>query len=271
MLRSVRAAARYLLPGCIVALAVLIPMMVNYRPPRATAGEELAALPLDDIDGHLDAPVDHRAADAGRKVGDCRACHVMSRTMSHPSEVSPTMDVPEHLPLVGGKVSCITCHDTTEAAHNRARRRHDGMLRTAAAGSASCLQCHDQADAETRLGHAIQVGEAHLGTKVRPGRRSQTLVRGGLDMESRRCMGCHDGSRGMGLGVSHPVGVDYDAGFDRKGPRRMVPEYRLDERIRLPGGTVGCGSCHSAYSELPAMLPMNNTRSQLCKSCHEMR
>lgn len=94
-------------------------------------------------------------------------------------------------------------------------------------------------------------------------------------------MECHDGSAGpdagshplaFGAGMSetsseHPVGV-----FLRETERTRGGDFRIatnpDERIRLFGGKVGCGSCHSVYSPEPADLVMSNRGSRLCLSCH---
>lgn len=119
------------------------------------------------------------------------------------------------------------------------------------------------------MGHAMALGQVH--PDVDRHRFDVTNVgTARIDYESRTCMGCHDGSRGKGLGVSHPVGVAYDEmAWAAKGSRhRLTDRHQLDARVRLFDGNVGCGSCHNIYSQTPKMLSMPNTRGQLCTSCH---
>lgn len=106
-------------------------------------------------------------------------------------------------------------------------------------------------------------------------------VAGSLDAETRACVGCHDGtiasdgsaSRGQAslrseTGADHPVGIEYRAGLN-KGELRLRPRTRLNQRVRLFDGTVGCGSCHSVYSRQANLLVENNQGSALCMSCHD--
>ena len=47
-------------------------------------------------------PLDSRA---------CKTCHKSSEeTQSHPVDISPAASIPPDLPLVEGKLSCVTCH-----------------------------------------------------------------------------------------------------------------------------------------------------------------
>jgi predicted CXXCH cytochrome family protein len=48
----------------------------------------------------------------------------------------------------------------------------------------------------------------------------------------------------------------------------LVPRDRLDPRLRLEGGRVGCLTCHGD-PESPAALSISNYGSALCLSCHE--
>lgn len=114
-----------------------------------------------------------------------------------------------------------------------------------------------------------------------------------LDTTEGLCLGCHDGtiasavtkssgevlaprseilslglpSAGSGAGsypgANHPVGMPYP----EDGPA-LVPRYRLDPRLRLEGGVVGCSTCHGD-PDAPGALSISNHGSALCLSCHE--
>jgi len=116
-----------------------------------------------------------------------------------------------------------------------------------------------------------------------------------MAMESSEslCLGCHDGtvaagvqkgnrvdrapqssllavslpSTGNGLGslpgANHPVGMLYP----EYGPE-MVPRGRLDPRLKLEAGRVGCSTCHSD-PDAPGALSVSNSGSALCLSCHD--
>lgn len=70
-------------------------------------------------------------------------------------------------------------------------------------------------------------------------------------------------------GETHPIGTEYPA-HARRGAKSMVPRSRLDGRIRLFDNMVGCGSCHSPYSQEKKLLVIDNRGSQLCLSCHDL-
>jgi predicted CXXCH cytochrome family protein len=139
------------------------------------------------------------------------------------------------------------------------------------------------------------VGKAHLAADDRVGKsramrgpgRGVSRLSTGLDEESQTCLSCHDGTVATGIGVggdevpgvhagSHPVGVAYVdgalPGIKKPGGGGGYGQLRaatgLDSRIRLFSGQVGCGSCHSPYSQEQKLLVMSNYRSALCMNCH---
>ncbi len=203
----------------------------------------------------------------------CITCHQMDHVLSHPIGVRPRGSVPLTLPLEEGKVGCITCHDP--ALHRQTIRSY--ALREGMEGAGLCRQCHG--DGAGSHPHARGGFRAHLAASTT---RSGAGV-GGLDSESQTCMSCHDGSlasdagshrrfTSMGEGnTEHPVGVAYVGGGKRLSEMRLIPTSRLDPRIRLFEGKMGCGSCHSPYSRTPSKLLMSNAGSKLCLSCHEDR
>ena len=209
---------------------------------------------------------------------NCNRCH-QPDSFSHPVDVVPSMHVPANLPLHDGRIVCTTCHDSTDAdLHARARRRHDGLLRGAAAGPAFCAQCHDPAGTSRASMHAGMLGQAHL--------RWPQNAPHPADGNSRLCLSCHDGAIARGIGTaavaaqgprraassSHPVDIDYrvnpirDGVIDRS--ISFTPAAQLDGRVRLFQGQVACASCHNLYNAQPGRLVMSNLRSSLCLSCH---
>ncbi|MCL4222259.1 MAG: hypothetical protein KJZ65_12915 [Phycisphaerales bacterium] len=219
---------------------------------------------------------------------NCNGCHVPSATFSHPVNVRANMQVPSSLPLQNGTMTCVTCHDDSSSAlHSQARASGDPMLRGGIASSAGlCVQCHERTFAGSRDAHAMGVGKAHLQWERRGPHENPrpAMSRGGferIDAESQGCLECHDGSTATKVGErrtgdlfehgsrqEHPIGVSYKA---RKGRDAipLKPVQSLDKRVRLFDGTVGCGSCHSVFSQHDGLLVMSNMRSALCLSCHD--
>jgi predicted CXXCH cytochrome family protein len=206
---------------------------------------------------------------------NCNRCH-RPDSFSHPVNVVPSMHVPANLPLHDGRIVCTTCHDNTDAdLHAQARRRHDGLLRGAAAGPAFCAQCHDPAGTSRASMHAGMLGQAHL--------RWPQNAPHPADGNSRLCLSCHDGAIASGIGSaaqdpghaltgSHPVDIDYRVNPIRHGTIdrsiSFTPAAQLDGRVRLFQGQVACASCHNLYNAQPGRLVMSNLRSSLCLSCH---
>ena len=105
---------------------------------------------------------------------------------------------------------------------------------------------------------------------------------GPIDVESRGCLGCHDGSVATGgetmgggdwdhggdIGLTHPIGINYaERALKNQG---LASVAELNPAIRLPGGMVGCGSCHDSFSTSKHQLVMENVGSALCLQCHRM-
>ncbi|OGW61496.1 MAG: hypothetical protein A2V83_01145 [Nitrospirae bacterium RBG_16_64_22] len=206
----------------------------------------------------------------------CESCHREAVSLSHPVGMVPTFAIPHDFPLDdSGRVTCVTCHKTHRGASEPER---PFMLRREGRGRSFCLSCHKVLFGRGgREEHRTGMESAHV-------RRSARLIedpRGQpVDSLSQNCLQCHDDTiaksarvatagtwdHGPRTGVSHPVGVDYQAASLRT--RGFRPPGALDPAVRLFAGRVGCGSCHSPYSTLPAQLVMKNERSRLCLTCH---
>ena len=206
---------------------------------------------------------------------NCTSCHRTEHALTHPVDVRPSMPVPSHLPLKAGQMTCMTCHEMDDPQlHHLNVTQGSGLLRGAQRGQRFCTQCHEDSPGNQHIAHGIALGKAHLAWSGKSRFGFSSSLAGGLDTESRDCMSCHDGTLAGDLGNSHPVGVEYDdrrRNLKQTGKRSLTPLHRLDSRVRLFSGTVGCGSCHSPYAGEDKLLIMKNTRSQLCISCHDHR
>ncbi len=219
----------------------------------------------------------------------CTDCHTYDPLFSHPVEITPpgSMHIPANFPLINGQMTCVTCHVGSSETHANGRQGFDAGLGLAATGFGLCIACHDTGTYTFEDLHAVSIGKAHLG-QSRIGRNTtQGFALQALDIldtETDTCLTCHDGAMASGsgrlsgvvpggslfdIGVSeHPIGpYRYSDHLDPDGD--LTPIAMLDDRVRLFDNQVGCGSCHSVYSDEPKLLVMSNQGSQLCLSCHQ--
>jgi predicted CXXCH cytochrome family protein len=198
----------------------------------------------------------------------CKHCHKkVTMASSHPVDVYPRgMSIPGDLPLRDGKVTCSTCHNIHLEDMVILGSKTYFLRRPTSDIKFFCISCHEE-DPQNP-GHLL-IATAHTGNKFRVKDPSQPI-----DPLSAQCIGCHDGILAgsakfiIGSGVwqhrgdPHPIGVHYKRARMRNG--RLAPLSRLDERIRLFAGRIGCGTCHDMFSKLPGKLVMRN----LCTNCH---
>ena len=196
----------------------------------------------------------------------CGSCHQNALTASHPTGVRPSSPIPDMFPLDWkGDMTCSPCH-----------RVHDpdsAKLRVQQAGRALCESCHaPDFFARMKDGGSSVMSFGHLDARA--------SLSGDIDNFSIQCMTCHEllagdlqvrvSGRVMrhdGNGVSHPVGLRYADSVSFGG---YLPVTRLQRVIQLPDGKVSCISCHQGYSEQHGDLVVDNTRDQLCFSCHDL-
>jgi len=219
----------------------------------------------------------------------CADCHTFDPLFSHPVEITPppSMNVPASLPLINGRVTCITCHANTGGNHLTGRLAEDERLSFFNTGRGLCLQCHGSNGFSAQDIHAQSTHLAHLPQSSHSQNariQSTGAIPEWLDAESDSCMTCHDGAMASGSGTNtgmnrrnslfdtsgseHPIGMyRLTNPSDSDGP--LKPASMLDHRIRLFNNQVGCGSCHSVYSTQRDLLVMSNDGSQLCLGCHE--
>ncbi len=215
----------------------------------------------------------------------CLTCHPEQTRVSHPTGIVPKRKIPPSFPLYNGKIQCITCHlaHKTYDENDIKGKGNDSnpyLLRYSTAGKVFCFRCHfggpDDFTVSTTDAHALGFERAHESHK-----RS---LKGIIDDDSRECLSCHDGTisrdanvtvagatweHARGIGVSHPIGVEYDKAYFRN-PRMFHRASSLDRRIKLLNGKIGCQTCHNHFSKNPHLLVMDNTRSRLCLQCHDL-
>lgn len=106
-----------------------------------------------------------------------------------------------------------------------------------------------------------------------------------IDPVSMECISCHDGtiakvtnhriSEGNTNRVksietikgAHPIGMDYDK---FRWDKTYVPAENLAADIILIDGRVGCASCHNLLGRNDKYLAVDNSKSSLCFSCHNI-
>lgn len=221
---------------------------------------------------HLSTPQEGDELKFSRSVSHlCQECHNVSRENSHPIGVLPSMDVPDGFLLDwAGKMTCATCHDPHANGDNQ-------YLRTDARGRDFCAMCHRDF-LPLQDPHVGTISIAHSKSGIY---ESDSFLVEVLDPVSLECLGCHDGVIASDAaykivggdavtyerdGLSHPIGMDYQASAISDRELRAVSA--LSPYIALYEGKVGCGSCHNPYSSEHRMLTMNNAGSALCLECH---
>jgi predicted CXXCH cytochrome family protein len=213
----------------------------------------------------------------------CIFCHPDSGQRSHPSGIYPAKNLPSQFPLFRDKLVCVSCHfphKNYKQIDSDIQEMELGpyLLRAREAGKLFCHQCHQGDFVSFKVdSHALSLKRAHSGAL-------SYELKDSVDDNSRECLSCHDGTlsvesatqiRGVNwehskdIGLSHPISVDYAEVYFKKS-RTFHPPQALDSKIRLINGKIGCETCHDHYSELEKKLVMDNFRSRLCLSCHNL-
>ena len=106
-----------------------------------------------------------------------------------------------------------------------------------------------------------------------------------LDPLSSDCMTCHDGAGAVSVGVDwrnnpsglralrkphgtdHPVGMEYESYVASRGGD-YKPISKLNTKMVLVDGRVGCLTCHDPMNAERRHLVMSDRGSALCLTCH---
>jgi len=216
----------------------------------------------------------------------CVNCHKDNVERSHPSDFIPPKKLPKQFPLFNGRMVCITCHfphrkyknNLPEGSQTDFIQPGPYLLRADSAGKVFCYTCHQGSFVSEAIdSHAISYKKAH----TKPIDYSKKEL---IDDNSRECLSCHDGTlstaagtqvRGLSwehnknIGLSHPIGVDYESVYMNKSGEYVSPEL-LDPRIILVNGKIACETCHNHYSNIKKHLVMDNFKSRLCLACHNL-
>lgn len=210
----------------------------------------------------------------------CTNCHKSQTNRSHPSDLYPKKNLPKIFPLFKGKMVCTSCHYAhPKFGQGKGKKDADTnpyFLRYEEAGKIFCFQCHKgDFSGGAKDSHALSMKKAHLASNI----DSLDEI---IDDNSRDCLSCHDGTLSSSanvrteganfehsVGMSHPIGVSYENAY-----RKKPNEYRniniIDNKIKLFDGKIGCETCHDHYSTEKHKLVINNYRSRLCLSCHDL-
>jgi predicted CXXCH cytochrome family protein len=201
----------------------------------------------------------------------CVGCHVdLKQSQPHPVDISPNILLPEDMPLVNGKLGCVTCH-FFHPFSDRYKNRSGNLLRRPGRGAVFCVACH----------RIDEKGHLAFENIHRDSYRRLSVGNSRLDIYTLQCVECHDkyldrsfgsyaagGPNRISALSSHPVGVSLER-IAAKKPRRFNFPHALPGEIRLFNGKIGCGTCHNAFSKEKSMLVINNWRSRLCLKCHK--
>ena len=111
----------------------------------------------------------------------CETCHSEHReVVSHPTDIYPTLPIPKDMPLMEGRLTCITCHYVHPEEKNLFIKKHY-FLRRQVRGPFFCRICHKLDE----KGHIISEN-VHAGTYRVTDRRTS------IDRMSVECIECHD-------------------------------------------------------------------------------
>lgn len=198
----------------------------------------------------------------------CETCHPnLQEIISHPTDIYPNLLIPEDMPLIEGRLTCVTCH-YVHPSEKKQFVNKKYFLRRTNRGPIFCSTCHKMDEEK----HVI-LENVHMGLYIVTDRATR------IDKMSIECITCHDkyinepvGFLGAGTwnhfkSSNHPIGISYQ-NISPKKMHQFRPASMLPKKMRLFNGKIGCGTCHDIYSKLKFMLVMENTGSKLCLECH---
>jgi predicted CXXCH cytochrome family protein len=205
-------------------------------------------------------------------------CHYYDPYLNHPVDVKLPDTVTQSVSSGDSQnINCLTCHEYSTEQQGRFLRSPREIN--------FCASCHAKMSGSLlEQSHWRFTTEAHLAPLTSEDFADAGFLTfiGGLDLESRTCLSCHDDisatvpnedetiferKRRWKDTSSHPIGVDYQhKTFSRPGSYKY-PLMEQD-RIRLFDGKMGCGSCHSLYADTNKSLVVRYEMGDLCRQCH---
>lgn len=216
-------------------------------------------------------------------------CHDYDAKMNHPLDVPlPPRVMDTAASEISPTVTCLNCHLPQESDSRDTNEDQGPFLQDP--GNVSCASCHEKLPGSIRQqshwkfsqkAHLVSLKPASMNNEVAGD--SDALAAGDIDMESNTCLSCHDevtvtipamnetrqekADRFRSM-TDHPIGMNY--GYILSQNKMYFNSLKGQERrIRMFDGKVGCGSCHSLYSDIPSKLTVEyEEESRLCHTCH---
>lgn len=197
----------------------------------------------------------------------CAGCHEKALKVSHPSGLTPSMQLPDKFPLDWkNEMTCSTCHNVHAITSS--------SIRDNLSGRQLCLSCHQASFFSVMKDDGTSIQQS---IHKKPNENSFSAV----DTYSLECLNCHANEgdtkaisvsrqgivkHGSGA-INHPVGMLYRNSYS-KGNYRNIS--KISKNVILPGGKVSCISCHKAYSKKHGAIIDTRKSSSLCFECHDM-
>lgn len=255
-----------------MALAAFLAVsLLAYAVMRPATGHEDAG---DCGSCHLNDPQKKRSRGELIYVKDfsfmCDSCHPGAKALSHPVGMPGMKGAPSVFPLDWkGQMTCVTCHffhDDENPYYLRVNKIRKEL----------CLMCHDMEFFYGMKDRGEALSGAHLEARAAEPKRFDIV-----DEVSIACLSCHDGTVSVDMvrtlnsgggyvshmkGASHPIGADYEA--KAGGDDSYTPVSQLPPEIHLPGGKLGCVSCHAPYREKHGSIVVKGRVTGLCLICH---
>ena len=203
-------------------------------------------------------------------------CHDLDSVLSHPVGIRSIGAIRQDMPLdQDSRMTCLTCHIMSSSSQK-------GKVLHVPNEEGFCAKCHLEMGGTARKRSHWQFSTlAHLGP-INPNKQHlsnfETVGDIDIDKESHSCLSCHDDISAPIRSVSwsksqrqenmsdHPIGMSYQD-VAMRSVRQYFPLTGTPQ-IRLFDGRLGCGSCHSLYSQRQNKLVMSNENGRLCIKCH---
>lgn len=229
----------------------------------------------------------------------CDRCHNgrFARRDIHPVGMVPSPDViiPPDMPLANGRITCVTCHDSSlqEGGEGKfsAGKVNPKFLRGGyTVRNEFCFRCHrqktyGQLNAHSQLDPwgSIKDQSCLFCHTSLPNRKVLGIENVGFNDDSidEYCTCCH-----VGFDRNHPVGGNHlVAPSEEVFEIIQMSDRRIGVKLPLYNGTVTCATCHNPHeagvieNELAAEGSENRKRLRLgggdsmliCRGCHSDR